>query len=158
MIALTMENWNLHKRIALFIIRIIGGGPSRIVLGFMLAGAFLSMWISNTATAIMMVPIGMAIVYQMEAKFNVEETHKFTLGLMLGIAYACSVGGMATLVGTPPNLAFVRIFQISFPTAKPIAFGTWFICVNTLVLQIINGKFETIWPLDAASASFVFPQ
>jgi sodium-dependent dicarboxylate transporter 2/3/5 len=62
MIALTMENWNLHKRIALFIIRIIGGGPSRIVLGFMLAAAFLSMWISNTATAIMMVPIGMAIV------------------------------------------------------------------------------------------------
>jgi sodium-dependent dicarboxylate transporter 2/3/5 len=127
MIALTMEDWNLHKRIALFIIRIIGGGPSRIVLGFMLAGAFLSMWISNTATAIMMVPIGMAIVYQMEAKFNVEETHKFTLGLMLGIAYACSVGGMATLVGTPPNLAFVRIFQISFPKAEPIAFGTWFI-------------------------------
>jgi sodium-dependent dicarboxylate transporter 2/3/5 len=127
MIALTMEDWNLHKRIALFIIRIIGGGPSRIVLGFMLAAAFLSMWISNTATAIMMVPIGMAIVSQMEAKFNAEETHKFTLGLMLGIAYACSVGGMATLVGTPPNLAFVRIFQISFPTAKPIAFGTWFI-------------------------------
>jgi len=127
MIALTMENWNLHKRIALFIIRIIGGGPSWIVLGFMLAAAFLSMWISNTATAIMMVPIGMAIVYQMEAKFNVEESHKFTLGLMLGIAYACSVGGMATLVGTPPNLAFVRIFQISFPNAKPIAFGTWFV-------------------------------
>ncbi|MGA9234997.1 MAG: SLC13 family permease, partial [Desulfobacterales bacterium] len=70
------------------------------VLGFMLAAAFLSMWISNTATAIMMLLIGTAIVYQMEAKFNVEETHKFTLGLMLGIAYACSVGGMATLVGT----------------------------------------------------------
>jgi sodium-dependent dicarboxylate transporter 2/3/5 len=93
----------------------------------MVAAAFLSMWISNTATAIMMVPIGMAIVSQMEAKFSPEETHKFTLGLMLGIAYACSVGGMATLVGTPPNLAFVRIFAITFPTAKPIAFGTWFI-------------------------------
>lgn len=127
MIALTMENWNLHKRIALFIIRLIGGGPARIILGFMIAAGFLSMWISNTATAIMMVPIGLAIVSQMEAKFDIEETHKFTVGLMLGIAYSCSVGGMATLVGTPPNLSFSRIFEITFPTAKPIAFGSWFI-------------------------------
>ena len=126
-IALTMEKWNLHKRIALVIIRLIGGGPSRIVLGFMVAAAFLSMWISNTATAIMMLPIGLAIIQEMESEFGVEETHKLTLGLMLGIAYACSVGGMATLVGTPPNLAFARIFSITFPTAKPIAFGTWFV-------------------------------
>ena len=127
LIALTMEKWNLHRRIALFIIRLIGGGPSRIVLGFMAAAAFLSMWISNTATAIMMVPIGLAIVLQMEARFDQEETHKFTVGLMLGIAYACSLGGMATLVGTPPNLSFARIFEITFPQAKSIAFGTWFI-------------------------------
>jgi sodium-dependent dicarboxylate transporter 2/3/5 len=138
MIALTMENWNLHKRIALFIIRVIGGGPSRILLGFMVAAAFLSMWISNTATAIMMVPIGLAIVLQMEAKFKVEETHKFSVGLMLGIAYACSVGGMATLVGTPPNLAFVRIFQITFPHAKPIAFGAWFVMGLPLSLLMLG--------------------
>ena len=127
MIALTMEKWNLHRRIALFIIRLIGGGPSRIILGFMASAAFLSMWISNTATAIMMVPIGLAIVAQMEAKFDVADTHKFTIGLMLGIAYACSMGGVATLVGTPPNLSFARIFEITFPEATPIAFGTWFI-------------------------------
>lgn len=72
MIALTMEQWNLHKRMALFIIRFIGGGPARIVLGFMIAAAFLSMWISNTATAIMMVPIGLAIVSQMQAKFDIK--------------------------------------------------------------------------------------
>ena len=125
-IALTMEKWNLHKRIALLIIRLIGGGPSRIVLGFMVAAAFLSMWISNTATAIMMLPIGLAIISEMESEFGVEETHKLTLGLMLGIAYACSVGGMATLVGTPPNLALSKIFSITFPKAEPIAFGTWF--------------------------------
>jgi solute carrier family 13 (sodium-dependent dicarboxylate transporter), member 2/3/5 len=125
-IALTMERWNLHKRIALVIIRLIGGGPSRIVLGFMVAAAFLSMWISNTATAIMMLPIGLAIIAEMESEFGVEETHKLTLGLMLGIAYACSVGGMATLVGTPPNLALSKIFSITFPAAEPIAFGTWF--------------------------------
>ena len=127
MIALTMEKWKLHRRIALFIIRLIGGGPDRIVLGFMIASAFLSMWISNTATAIMMVPIGLAIVLKMEENFNVAATRKFTTSLMLGIAYGCSMGGIATLVGTPPNLSFARIFQITFPQAEPIAFGTWFI-------------------------------
>ncbi len=127
MIALTMERWGLHRRIALIIIRAIGGGPSRIVLGFMAAAAFLSMWISNTATAIMMMPIGLAIVTQMESRFGREESHRFTVGLMLGIAYACSIGGIATLVGTPPNLSFARIFEITFPNAEPIAFGTWFV-------------------------------
>ncbi len=125
MIALTMEKWDLHKRIALWIIRLIGGGPSRVVLGFMVASAFLSMWISNTATAIMMVPIGLAIIMQMETKFGPEASHNFTAGLMLGIAYGCSMGGIATLVGTPPNLSFVRIFQITFPGAEPISFGQW---------------------------------
>ncbi len=127
MIALTMEKWNLHRRIALLIIRFIGGGPRKIVLGFMIASAFLSMWISNTATAIMMVPIGLAIVLKMEENFTVATTRKFTTSLMLGIAYGCSVGGIATLVGTPPNLSFARIFQITFPQANPVAFGTWFI-------------------------------
>jgi sodium-dependent dicarboxylate transporter 2/3/5 len=92
----------------------------------MAAAAFLSMWISNTATAIMMVPIGLAIILQLEEKFDEKKTHKFTVSLMLGIAYACSLGGIATLVGTPPNLSFARIFQITFPKATPIAFGTWF--------------------------------
>ena len=127
MIALTMEKWKLHRRIALFIIRLIGGGPNRIVLGFMIASSFLSMWISNTATAIMMVPIGLAIVLKMEENFNVAATRKFTTSLMLGIAYGCSMGGIATLVGTPPNLSFARIFQITFPQAEPISFGTWFL-------------------------------
>jgi sodium-dependent dicarboxylate transporter 2/3/5 len=127
MIALTMEKWNLHRRIALTIIHWVGGGPARIVLGFMLAAAFLSMWISNTATAVMMVPIGLAIVLQIEEEFGEDTTHSFTVGLMLGIAYACSVGGLTTLVGTPPNLSFVRIFQILFPDAPPIAFGQWIV-------------------------------
>jgi sodium-dependent dicarboxylate transporter 2/3/5 len=127
MIALTMEKWNLHRRIALTIIHWVGGGPARIVLGFMFAAAFLSMWISNTATAVMMVPIGLAIVLQIEEEFGAANTHKFTVGLMLGIAYACSVGGLTTLVGTPPNLSFVRIFQILFPDAPPIAFGQWIV-------------------------------
>ncbi len=135
MIALTMEKWDLHKRIALFIIHAVGGGPARIVLGFMLAAAFLSMWISNTATAVMMVPIGLAIIFKIEEEFDEEMTHSFSVGLMLGIAYACSVGGLATLVGTPPNLSFVRIFAILFPEAPDIAFGQWL--VMALPLSVV---------------------
>ncbi len=138
MIALTMEKWRLHRRMALFIIKLIGGGPSRIILGFMLASAFLSMWISNTATAIMMVPIGMAIILQLEEKFDSGDTHKFTLALLLGIAYACSLGGIATLVGTPPNLSFARIFQITFPEAEAITFGTWIVFGLPLSLAMLS--------------------
>ena len=127
MIALTMERWNLHKRIALGIIHAVGGGPPRIILGFMVAAAFLSMWISNTATAVMMVPIGLAMVLQVEETAGARQSRTFTIALMLGIAYGCSMGGLTTLVGTPPNLSFQRIFQIIFPEAPPIDFGTWIV-------------------------------
>jgi solute carrier family 13 (sodium-dependent dicarboxylate transporter), member 2/3/5 len=143
MIALAMEKWKLHKRIALFIIRAIGGGPSRIVLGFMLVSAFLSMWISNTATVIMMLPIALAIILQMEEKYQKSDTKNFSTALLLGIAYASSVGGIATLVGTPPNLSFARIFQIMFPSAEPIAFGSWFLMglPITIVMLFISWIF-----------------
>ena len=127
MIALTMEKWNLHRRIALGIIHAVGGGPSRIVLGFMVAAAFLSMWIANTATTLMMVPIGLAIILQIEDAAGQEASSHFSVGLMLGIAYGCTVGGLTTLVGTPPNLSFVRIFEILFPEAPSIAFGQWLV-------------------------------
>jgi sodium-dependent dicarboxylate transporter 2/3/5 len=138
MIGLTMEKWRLHKRIALWIIRRIGGGPTRIVLGFMVAAAFLSMWISNTATAIMMVPIAIAIILHLEEKFGRKECHGFTVALMLGIAYACSLGGIATLVGTPPNLSFARIFEISFPNAEPIAFGQWLVMAFPITVVLLT--------------------
>ncbi|MBW1850239.1 MAG: DASS family sodium-coupled anion symporter [Deltaproteobacteria bacterium] len=145
MIALAIEKWNLHKRIALLIIRFIGGGPQRILLGFMIAAGFLSMWISNTATAIMMLPIGMAIVSQMEDEFGEKKTRPFTVALMLGIAYACSTGGIATLVGTPPNLVLQRVFELTFPEAPPLTFGQWFLM--GLPLSILMGS--TVWLLLA---------
>ena len=122
MIALTMEKWDLHKRLALLTIRTIGGGPSRIILGFMVASAFLSAWMSNTATTIMMLPIGLSIILQMEEEFGEKDTHKFSLCLMLGIGCAASMGGMATLVGTPRNLVLQRTFQLTFPKAPPHLF------------------------------------
>ncbi len=153
MIALAMEKWNLHRRIALLIIRLIGGGPPRIILGFMIAAGFLSMWISNTATAIMMLPIGMAIISRMEDEFGEEKSHPFTIALMLGIAYACSIGGIATLVGTPPNLVLRQIFEITFPKAPSITFGQWFLM--GLPLSIIMGC--VVWLL-LTKVFFHFPK
>ncbi len=127
MLAIAMENWGLHKRIALKIITMFGGGASSIIIGFIVAAAFLSMWVSNTATAVMMLPIALAIIGKMENEFGKERTKNFSLTLMLSIAYACSLGGIGTLIGTPPNLAFVRIFHIIFPKAPEISFGTWMV-------------------------------
>ncbi len=126
-VALAMQKWNLHKRIALKILSITGSSPAKILFGFMFASAFLSMWISNTATAMMMVPILLSIIAKLEEYFEPEDLRKYSIGLLLGVAYGASIGGIATLVGTPPNLSFARIFQIMFPEAPEISFTTWFI-------------------------------
>jgi sodium-dependent dicarboxylate transporter 2/3/5 len=110
-IAIAMEKWDLHKRIALFVVHTIGIGPRRIIAGFMVATAFLSAWISNTSTAMVMMPIGTAVIASISAK---KSDPDFNVALMLSIAYAASIGGMATLVGTPPNLIFAGIYQSMF--------------------------------------------
>lgn len=125
LMALAMQKWNLHRRIALRIILLVGTGPLRILLGFMIATAFLSMWISNTATAMMMVPIAMAVIYKLGEVLGQKKTG-FPAALMIGIAYSASIGGVATLIGTPPNLSFSRIFSIYFPHAPEITFASWF--------------------------------
>lgn len=127
LIAIAMEEWNLHKRIALKIIMIFGGSSSSIIFGFMGAGAFLSMWISNTATALMLLPIGMAVIQKLEAEFGNERTHNFNINILLAIAYSCSVGGIATLIGTPPNLVMVKTLEVLFPESPSISFGNWMI-------------------------------
>jgi sodium-dependent dicarboxylate transporter 2/3/5 len=123
--ALAMERWDLHRRIALRIIMLIGTGPSRIVLGFMVATAFLSMWISNTATTMMMVPIAMAIIYKLRQAVPGPAGTPLAVGLLIGIAYSASIGGVATLIGTPPNLAFSKIYTTTFPQAPDISFAQW---------------------------------
>lgn len=125
LIALAMQKWNLHKRISLYLIRLIGSSASRIILGFMISSAFLSMFISNIATAVMLLPIGLAIIYQLEEMFTAKDTKKFSTGLMLGIAYSSSIGGIATLIGTAPNLIFQRIYEMNFPNAESITFANW---------------------------------
>ena len=123
-IALAMERWNLHRRIALKIILTVGRSPTRVLLGFMLGSWVLSMWVSNTATTMMMVPIALALMIKLEESAG-SLSRRFEVGLLLGIAYASSVGGMATLIGTAPNLSFARIYAISFPEAPEITFLFW---------------------------------
>lgn len=136
-IAIAMEKWDLHKRIALFLITLFGRSSSTIILGFMVASAFLSMWISNTATAVMLLPIGMAMLSKIEEEFGAENTKKFSIALMLGIAYSCSVGGIGTIIGTPPNLVFHRIYAITFPDNPEISFGRWLLFGLPLVIIML---------------------
>ena len=135
-IATAVEKWNLHKRIALNILRVIGGQPHRLVLGFMLATGFLSMWLSNTSTALMMMPMGMSLILLYE-ELNCEAAAKgviidkraenFPLTILLGIAYSASIGGFATLIGTPPNGVLVTQLPQLFPLAPEITFASWMI-------------------------------
>ena len=143
LVALAMEKWNLHKRIALKLLMIVGTKPANILFGFMFATAFLSMWMSNTATAMMMIPIVLSVISGLKIKENTG--NRFHIGLLLGIAYSASIGGIATLVGTPPNLSFTRIFSIIFPQAPEINFLSWF--VFALPLTIILFAFIFFWLL-----------
>ena len=144
-LAIAIEKWNLHKRIALSVIKIIGTSVSHIILGFMLATAFLSMWISNTATTVMMLPIGMAIISQLKDNPNTIEDENKTFGkaLMLAIAYSASIGGIATLIGTPPNLIFAGILEDQYHIE--MTFSKWFIFgfPISIILLFICWKYLT---------------
>jgi sodium-dependent dicarboxylate transporter 2/3/5 len=152
MLAIAIEKWGLHKRIALNIINIIGSDLKFIVLGFMLATAFLSMWISNTATSVMMLPIGLAIVSQFKASLgnNTQDSEKMGKVLMLAIAYSASIGGFATLIGTPPNLVLAGILEETY--GIKLSFFDWMkfalpmaiilLTVAWLYLTRIANKFE----------------
>lgn len=132
LIARAMEKTNLHKVIAVKILSVVGKSPVNILLGFMVASYFLSMWISNTATTLMMLPIALSIVSSVEKRNKV-----FVEYLLMAIAYASSIGGIATLVGTAPNLSFQRIFSIIFPEAPEISFGQWFLVGSPISLSML---------------------
>ena len=161
-LARTMEKWGLHKRIALAIMLLVGTGPDRLILGFMLATAFLSMWISNTATTAMMLPIAFA-VGEMFRPQDRNAPYNFGVALMLGVAYAASIGGVSTLIGTPPNvvlagaarellgveIGFVQWMGVGVPVALVMLPLTWIVLTRVLYpsgdltgdgTQIIEGE------------------
>jgi sodium-dependent dicarboxylate transporter 2/3/5 len=125
MIAITVEKWQLHRRMSIKIIKVIGGSPARMLFAVMLSAWMLSMLINNTSTTMLMLPIAVSIILQMEEINEKTQIRGFSTAMLLGIAYGSSIGGMATIVGTPPNLVFARIFSTTFPHAPEIDFSTW---------------------------------
>ena len=153
-LAIAMEKWNLHKRIALNIINVVRYNKKSMVLGFMIATAFLSMWLSNTSTSIMMLPIGIAIISQVSFKKNILNSN-FGKVLMLGIAYSASIGGFATIYGTPPNLILLSNIEEYFNLS--IDFFSWFIMAFPLscILLFICWYYLVNFSFDLSSLSNV---
>jgi len=139
LIAIAMQKWNFHKRIALTLLMLTGTSPARILLGFMLTTYSISMWISNTATTMMLLPIVLSVLSQLDELYGKKNTYYFSIGVLLSIAYSSSIGGIATLIGTPPNPIFLRIYQINFPQGIEVNFANWFIYAFplSLILMII---------------------
>lgn len=139
-LGLAMQRWNLHKRIALAVLLAVGNKPANQIGGFMIATAFISMWVSNTATAIMMLPIGLSVISMYEGD-KPEAVRKYAVALLLGIAYASSIGGVGTLIGTPPNallaaflaseydihVGFAQWMMVGVPISVSMLVVVWFL-------------------------------
>ena len=142
MIAVAMEKCQLHRRLALGIVGATGNQLPRIVFGFMAATGFLSMWISNTATVMMMLPIALAMIQEVRFGDAGDRIQKvFAVCLLLGIAYAANVGGTVTLIGTPPNIIFAGVVEKLYPKAPSMTFVQWI---------------KLAWPLSTAFAVFIW--
>lgn len=132
MIAVAMQRWDLHRRIALNIVRYVGVNPDSIIMGFILASAFLSMWVSNTATALMMLPIALSVLHLVEDQRKDTGKLNFEIVLVLSIAYACNIGGMGTLIGTPPNALLAGFMSENY--GFEIGFAQWMMLGIPLML------------------------
>tara|TARA_B100000963_G_scaffold186641_1_gene162284 strand:+ start:1770 stop:3224 length:1455 start_codon:yes stop_codon:yes gene_type:complete len=155
-LALAIEKWKLHKRIALNIISFLGSDVKRIILGFMISTAFLSMWISNTATAVMMLPIAIAIIKQISNLKSSKEDESVIFGkaLMISIAFSASIGGVSTLIGTPPNLILASIIEESY--GIKISFKEWmlFALPISCTLLIISWVYLTRFAFNFTHYNF----
>lgn len=171
-LALGLEKWNVHEQVARGIIHVVGKSKTRIILGFILSTGFLSMWISNTATALMMLPMASAIIHTLP---DSAKKGKFPLFLMLSVAYGASIGGMATLVGSPPNIQmagilakeygikvdFLEWFKIGFPIAiiMLLAVFTFFYLLMGKERKEKNTDFQlhkTPWTKDQKRVVLIF--
>lgn len=144
MIGLGIEKWNLHKRIALSIVQYTGTGGDRIILGFIIATGFISMWLSNTATTMMMYPIAASVISVVNGKNTSDkQARNFALCIMLSIAYASNFGGIATIIGTPPNVAYASFVSKKF--GYDISFFNWMmVCMPIAILLLISLYFVLI--------------
>ena len=154
LLALGLQRSRIHRRIALSIVSSIGSQPTRLILGFMVATAWLSMWINNTATVLVMLPIALAVLEEAEQSVDDKESlGRLGVALMLGIAYSADIGGMATPVGTPPNLVLLQLYSQLLPDRPPLGFGQWmsfgiplsacFLACGWILLTRVLFRFET---------------
>ncbi len=169
MIGLAMQRTGLHRRFALNVIRFVGTELKRLVLGFMAAAALMSMWISNTATTLLLLPVAMAVVRQVASCAVIEGKSEeeaqdlvvsgFGLVLMLGLAYSASIGGVGTLIGTPPNIIFAGFWKVQFPGREEISFLSWMMVALPLVVLFLPivwwvlCRFVSPIPLDQIESS-----
>ncbi len=143
-IAQSIVRWDLHQRLALIIVNLIGTGPRRIILGFMASSAFLSLWISNSAAAIALMPIGLSVSHLVTEEIKKQDLpiptsrgkFNFGLALMLGIAFGATIGGLGTPIGSPPNLIFISALQEMYPEMQ-ISFVKWMSFGIPLVVILI---------------------
>lgn len=179
-LAKAMERWGLQLRIALHVVRWVGTGPSRLVLGFMVATAGLSMWVSNTATAMLMLPVGIAVISKVAPGSREEAPSPFATSLMLGIAYAASIGGVATIIGTPPNtflvgyaeqelhqhIGFLEWMAFGLPLSLVFLVGGWLLLTRVLFRsgelrgggRVIEEELQRLGPItrDEVGVAVVF--
>jgi sodium-dependent dicarboxylate transporter 2/3/5 len=174
-IGMTMQRWALHKRIGLRAITLVGAAPHRLIGGFMLATALLSMWISNSATTIMMLPVAVSVLALFNAHGSADEETNRNLGvvLMLAVAYGASIGGLGTLIGTPPNallaaymarehgitIGFAQWMVLGLPLAAIMLVGTWLILIwlypveratSANAMQVVAAELERLGPMTTA--------
>lgn len=141
-IAYGIEKWMLHERISLKILMKVGGKPSHILFGVMLTTFLISMWISNTATVMMLYASVMAIIIKIDnSNIKGESAKGISTALLLGLAYGASIGGMGTLVGTPTNMIFYRTFKEHYPKDNEFSFFSWFIMVMPVALLLLAFAF-----------------
>lgn len=174
-LALALEKVNLHRRIALTIIRITGTTPNKVVLGFMIATAALSMWISNTASTVVMLPIALSVIHLLIADEDgfTKSDRNFALSVMLGIAFSANAGGIATVIGTPPNsvliglleneyniqISFIRWMSIGLPFSVLMVYISYLVLVKWMFpnkhiqfnasKEIIGAELDKLGPISA---------
>ena len=175
LMALGLQRWNLHRRLALVVVKLVGTSPKRIILGFMIATGFMSMWVSNTATAVVMLPIGTSVLMlTADTVGGMENQKKFATALMLAIAYSASIGSLGTLIGTPPNallkgymeeahditIGFGEWMLVGMPVAIVFTFVAWWVLITVFkpeIDQIPGGK-ELIDDELKKLGGWTFPQ
>ncbi|MCX7908239.1 MAG: SLC13 family permease [Ignavibacteria bacterium] len=165
-LSIAIEKTGLHKEIALFLLKILGNSKDGLLLAFATSSWFLSMFISNTATALIMLPIAVSIINNLVGAVPERARNKFSKALLLAIAYSCSIGGITTLIGTPPNLIFHKIYLINFPNLPEITFAKWlgiafpisitlliaeYLLLRTIFLRNVPTKINFLQNLDTNS-------